>query len=180
MRRQLLALLIVLAAVAPASAATVGMNFKFHVNSLGTDIIHVNGSSYLGQSINTTFRPEKPYISAEYGSALAALVFAGGGFLNIRLDTAADPYSFFMLQEEQGNRFLIAVTDGNWQEIDAQASSRRVPQRTFGGLPVPFANPQNIFLRLNYETLRLAGAIASGQVLVKNLGSRVISLELVG
>ena len=118
MLKHFVAVLVILAVASPAFAATVSMNFKFNVEGLGTDLIHVNETTYLGQNLNSTFRPQKPYISAETQNMLAALVFAGGGFPNIRLDTGTDPYNFRMTQEGRNNRFLIAVTEAGWQDID--------------------------------------------------------------
>lgn len=174
------AILVGLLAASPAFAATVSMNFRFHISGLPGDLIHVNETSYLGQSIDRTFRHAKPYISSEAAGALAVLAFAGGGFLGIRLDTTSDPYLFQMTQEEIENRFLIALTEGTWPDIDSLAAARRVPRKTFGNLETGLSNPQNIFARLQYDTLFLTGAVASGQLLVKNLGNRKIGLELIG
>ncbi|GEM_PF-3073251 len=180
MLSRIAALLIVLGMLSPAFAATVSMNFRFNVDSVSNDAIHVNETTFLNDNVNQTMKPAKPYISSEYAGKLVALAFAGGGFLNIRLDTQSDPYLFRMTQEETDNRFILAVTNGTWQKIDQLAGSRRVPQQTLGLLPVPFSNPQNIYLRLSYDTLNLMGSVASGQLLVKNLGSRKINLDLVG
>jgi hypothetical protein len=139
------------------------MNWRFHIADIN-DATH-NGTNY---------------VSAERNGVLAALAFAGNALTNIKLDKASDPYLFRITQDENQNRFLLAVTAGSWQDIES-APSGKIPATTFGRIAEPVV-AQGLALQLRFDGLDLLGTLSPGQLLVKSLGvlrTPVIELKMV-
>lgn len=144
-----LSLLVLLSSAAFAHSVT--MNFHFNKNV--TDITHIAAN----------------YVSVERGGTLAALVFAGSLLTQLSLDQTTDPYFSQMTQDENENRFILALTNGTRQKIESKPAGR-VPATTFGDLPLPAAFMPGLALQLQFDSLDLTGLLSPGQILVKSLG----------
>ncbi|MBI3190090.1 hypothetical protein HYZ41_00125 [archaeon] len=145
-----------------AEAKTVTMNFAFSFNGDKSDTIRVNETSYLGTTTQEkTFTSlGKKFISAERGTSVLGLVFAGSEFINVKLNTSysATAYMLGMSQDEINNRFLLAFTTGVWGNIDSKTSdveSFGYISKVFGD--VTFTQPETFpfFIKLEYRNVDL-------------------------
>jgi len=165
----LTAVFVVFAALsATATAHSVTMNLQFKITDK-SDAIHVNGTSYQGQSINAVFPSlAKKYISSERNGTVVSAVSSGPNFLNILLDsTYPNDYLFSSMQNDIDNEFRIVFTEGNWTTIESKSS----------GVGSNYANiavaAQKIFLRLQYDNIDISKSlrwVGPRQVVVKNTG----------
>jgi hypothetical protein len=156
--RAIALLLLFILSSSVAFAHSVTMNFRFHITDIN-DINHTGAT----------------YVSSERDNTLVALVFAGGLLTQISLDKTNSPYLFNMVQDENQNRFLLALTNGTWQKIESKPAGK-IPATTFGDLTLPAVITKGFVLQLQSDTLDLIGTLGPGQVLVRSLGRLRIPL----
>ncbi|MCX6818943.1 MAG: hypothetical protein NT129_02990 [Candidatus Aenigmarchaeota archaeon] len=152
-----------------AFGRSVTMNFAFHI-----------GSSKSNDTITYTDR----YISSHDAGAVLALVSSSA--FGTSFSELANDYKLEIRQPLENNRFLMAFTTGNNQNIASKANLSSIIQKTFGELTKsPTSFP--VYLRLEYSDIDIINSIRWGpgsrELIIKNEGEsnnrHKISIELI-
>ncbi|MFC2143241.1 hypothetical protein ACFLQN_02475 [Candidatus Aenigmatarchaeota archaeon] len=164
------------------NAHEVSMNFAFNIGGDKDDtIIHVNDTDYPGihpEGPIVFDDLEKKYISAERAGidAVAALVFGGSNFLTLSMDTTYGLTSFLFKinQDDEDNRFIVAFTEGSWDNIENHLGER-IPSKTYGDFNSLLYNTENfvysiILQRSDIEFIERVRLSGLNKLFIKNVG----------
>lgn len=169
------------------SAHTVTMNLALRIGNNVNNTIHVNGTDYNVSTPNVlTFTSDlgKRYMAANNTTTLAVLVPAGQ-MLSARLNTSynATHYLFQVTQSSDANRFLIAVTNGTYSDIEDKLSmvdAFHMVSSSFGRLVKAVPSQFTTFIRLEYTNIDIGGRAVwsgNGQLQIKNRGTTDRNLQ---
>jgi len=174
-----LAFVVVLMLLPAVLAHTVTVNLVMHIGSNINNTIHVNETDYnVSPSTSLTFSNlAKKYISANSTTSIAAIVSAGT-LLNIRMNNTYNSthYLLQMTQDSDKNRFLIAMTNGTYNDIDdrlAMIDNLKTVSSTFGKFITVAPSSFTTFIRLEYTNVdidRIVEWSGIGRLLIKNRG----------
>lgn len=162
-----------------AAAHTVTMNFAIRTGNVGSDItVRANDTDFGTTPASLTFvSPGKKYMLANNTTSMTAIVSAGT-LLNMRLNTSYNSthYLLQMTQSSDGNRFLLAATNGSYPDIEDKLNmieQSRMVSSTFGRFVVSLPASFPTFIRLEYSSIDLSGRAfwsGTGQLRIKNNG----------
>lgn len=118
------------------------------------------------------------YISAEENNTVLAIVSSGKTPETANESYSSSAYLLYMNQSLEGNRFLIAFTNGTNTTISSKLAAlgnRRIPGRTFtAALPPPSPSSFPTFAKLVYEdvdiTTRTRWAAGAREIVIENEG----------
>lgn len=158
--------LLFLAALSNFSYAhTVTLNYAFRIGADKDNIIHVNDTDFNATQANLSgFQLlDKKFITAERGSTVFGMVFAGKAFLNASLNTtySASEYLLQMKQGGEKNKFLVAFTNGTWRNVDSTINLERdkIPSKTFGDVVIRARENFPFFMRAEYESIDISNRV---------------------
>ena len=163
---------------ATALAHTVTLNLVMQIGNNANNTIHANSTDYNASTGSLTFlNIDKKYISANNTSTIAAVVSAGT-LLNMRMNTNYNSthYLLQMTQDSDKNRFLIAVTNGSYSDIEDRLNmvdTMRMVSSTFGKFVVQVPVAFTTFIRLEYTNIDITGVAewsGVGRLSVRNKG----------
>ncbi|MFA4820315.1 MAG: LamG domain-containing protein [Candidatus Aenigmatarchaeota archaeon] len=132
----------------------------------------------LSEPVSLTFTSmSKKYISSSQGNTTAALVPAGT-LLNARVNNTYNSthYLFQATQDSTDNRFLFAVTNGSYTNVEDRLSmvdAFRMVSSTFGNFIATAPTVFPLFIRLEYTNIDIdnrADWSGVGQLRIRNNG----------
>ncbi len=163
---------------AAALAHTVTLNLAMNIGNRNSTI-HVNDTDYNASSpVSLTFvNLNKKYVSANNTTTIAAIVSAGT-LLNVRINNTHNSthYLLQMTQDSDKNRFLIAMTNGTYSDIDDRLSmveAARMVSSAFGKFVVQAPASFITFIRLEYVNVDITSRAewsGIGQLRIRNKG----------
>ena len=162
-----------------ALAHTVTINLVMHIGNDINNTLHINETDYnVSPSTSLTFSSlDKRYISANNTTSIVAIA-AAGTLLNIRFNNTYNSthYLLQMTQDSDKNRFLIAMTNGTYNDIDdrlAMIDNLKTVSSTFGKFITVAPSSFTTFIRLEYTNVdidRIVEWSGIGRLLIKNRG----------
>lgn len=145
-----------------AAAHTVTMNFAIRI---GADANNTNATIRINDTEYNTTTPvsltfislNKKYILSNNTSAVTAFLPAGN-LLSVRLNSSYNSthYLFQITQDSSDNRFLVAATNGTYNDVEDKLdmiSVTRMVASTFGRFAVTIPVSFPIFIRLEYKNI---------------------------